>query len=354
MTQRCGACGAQVEESLFCTECGARQPVLPATADPAPEPPPPPPPAMPRCAVCGAVSEGSPYCTECGARQPGPGSTTSPAAATSPPATTSPAAAMPAPPPPPTYAPPPPTYSTAPVASSRPGSATRAILITALAVVVAAIALLGGLFAWGVLGPDDDQSTDQKAPSTTSPSPTDHGPTSSEAPSEEPSETPSQTPSESPTGEPVTCWDGSTAPGPKACPELTGTDALAWVFPSLDPADPACTQRASGVARERWTCDTVTPSGSPAEVNYVEWTSVAAAEQEFARVFGGAGKPIYGPGGKVVFEQWHGDGTGVRLFVRVPYSVRVSLPNGDAAGERAVDVLHDRATVLYRPVSELP
>lgn len=103
-----------------------------------------------------------------------------------------------------------------------------------MALALLVVLLGGGAGAWLLLGGDEEPATAADPPPRAEASEaveTSATPSPSATPSAEPSETPLPA---------VTCWDGAVVPDLAACGEPSDQAGLEWVFPTLDPAQDAC------------------------------------------------------------------------------------------------------------------
>lgn len=133
-------------------------------------------------------------------------------------------------------------------------------------------------------------------------------------------------------GPEVTCWDGSrTAAG--ACPLPTGADGLAWVYPSFDPDDEACTNVLVAHPEYRrptmWTCETDIHD-RPLRITYSELTGVASGLAYHEKLFADGKKSAFpGPRGTVDTYVWRQpepvDGwyRMASMYVDYPYAVLI-------------------------------
>ncbi|MDN4172130.1 hypothetical protein QWY28_04175 [Nocardioides sp. SOB77] len=138
-------------------------------------------------------------------------------------------------------------------------------------------------------------------------------------------------------GGPARCWDGtSSRDGVAGCSRPRGLEGLAWVFPSIDLDDPACSG-AEGERRTTWRCR-VRVAGAPVVVTYAAARDVRGNLRRLRRVYAAgdraAARAADGSVNRWVWRLPEPDGSGlVRLtsaYREHPYAVTVAAPTVQA------------------------
>lgn len=268
--------------------------------------------------------------------------------------------ALPAPPPPPPPAP-------------VPARGRRGAVLVAAAVAALAASLAGG---YAVAEGGRDDGGDRAETTAASSSPDDHDSAESVAPAPRATDPATRTDESEPSApapaepidEPsdpaaggteaddaaVACWDGSGASSLATCPALHGVDAMAWVFPSFDPDDPACFEQLTGLPAQavlEFRCEVLTPSGLPGTLYYREWTDVDAGVAFYEDKYGVAGRGITNNTGDVVFAGWERvapDQQAARIFSDAPFAVSLDAPG-------SLDPRNDlKDSVRFQPSRNFP
>ncbi|WP_372728755.1 hypothetical protein [Nocardioides sp.] len=147
----------------------------------------------------------------------------------------------------------------------------------------------------------------------------------------------------------VTCWDGTVVPTTEACTPLGGPDALAWVFPSFDPADETCrdrTQESADVDRPQWWECRAEVNDDEVYLTYAQFGSVEAAVEFFGQEYGtepGAWNDSGEPARRLVWDRpvdEHHSRT--VLYTRAPYAVTIWAVDAEQADRALAELVRMR------------
>jgi serine/threonine protein kinase len=170
----------------------------------------------------------------------------------------------------PAPAPPPPGGTTAPPEPTppleTPARRRRRLPILLAAVLAVAVAVGAGFL---LLRDRDQPPQDTPASATSSPS-SDAGSSASAIPVNE-----------------ISCWDGRKAADRTACPDLTGTKALRWVFPSFDRNYGSCKPATEYDGKlTAYKCSVDIGTSQPAGVTYSEYSSAQGTLTHYREKYG--------------------------------------------------------------------
>ncbi|MBC9732320.1 hypothetical protein [Nocardioides marmotae] len=158
---------------------------------------------------------------------------------------------------------------------------------------------------------------------------------------------------------PARCWDGSTSDdGVEGCSRPRGLDGLAWVFPSVDLDDRACTGVEEGRIA-RWTCR-ARAGGEPVTLTYAAVPDARKAVRRLDRTYAdGDRAPARAEDGSVNRWVWRlsePDESGRWLLTSAyrehPYSVRVAAPSARARDLALRELVEHRDPAEVRGVPE--
>ena len=161
----------------------------------------------------------------------------------------------------------------------------------------------------------------------------------------------------------TTCWDGAQVAASDDCTSPSGKAGLRWVFPSLRPNRPQCTDdRADDGVNPRpvqWTC-TVQVVGTTARITYFQLADLKAGLRYHARLYrDGERKPVVDKAGETVRQVWRREVGGrfelTTAYVDHPYAVSIVAPKR-VARERALRTVTLRAAdaISVRPAATTP
>ena len=156
----------------------------------------------------------------------------------------------------------------------------------------------------------------------------------------------------------VTCWDGDRVTTSDACSTPGGKAGLRWVFPSLRPNRPQCTDdRADDPDNPRpvqWTCR-VQVAGTTARITYFQLADLKAGLRYHQRLFrSGDREKIVDDAGETVRYVWRREVDGrfelTSAYVDHPFAVTVVAPQRRAR-EQALRTVTLRApdAIAVRP-----
>lgn len=140
------------------------------------------------------------------------------------------------------------------------GGRSAPVILGLVAAAVFVLILIGAAIVSLIGSGDDDPEATDSEPS-------------SQGPSDDPA---------SPDAAGPTCWNGTQVAGLSECPDPSGTDGLAWVFPSFDPQE--CTMRRENPAK--WNCTVETAEGDKVRIRYREHKGVERALTAYTAKYG--------------------------------------------------------------------
>ncbi len=213
----------------------------------------------------------------------------------------------------------------------RPRRWPKIVAVVVAALVLAGAGVLGGLW----LSKDNTNASAQDSGSSAVEDPP-AAEDSDEGAEEEEAE---KNASEPPAPATVTCWDGVTASTSADCAELTGPDAVGWVFPSLKTQtceDRSASQAPKGERLVMIQCFEQLDDGTLVKLNYSQWKSVQLAYDHY-EVVGSERTDEKNGAGKVVRHRWLALGQGqfkaAMLYADQPWSVSLYAPTEEARAE---------------------
>ncbi|MXG91430.1 hypothetical protein [Nocardioides flavescens] len=233
----------------------------------------------------------------------------------------------------------------------------------ALLLVAVALVLIVGSVYYGLgVYRDTRGPADERLRPTSSDSLPTAGPAPTTAPTTAPTPSPTETPTETPTADPAparagTCWDGRATPSLATCPLPSGTDGLAWVFPTFDPTSsrcrPAPTEGRAYAVTLSWTC-TARVDGRRVTLAYDEvvdpaelaqWMVAKAGPEHLAKIDGARG-------GRLLMDDTAGEPSRITGgYARLPWAVSVFAPDPATARAAWDELVRQRApqAVLGQP-----
>ena len=156
----------------------------------------------------------------------------------------------------------------------------------------------------------------------------------------------------------VTCWDGDQVTTRDACSAPGGKAGLRWVFPSLRPNRPQCTDdRADDPTNPRpvqWTCR-VQVAGATAKITYFQLADLKAGLRYHKRLFrSGDREKVVDDGGETVRYVWRREADGrfelTTAYVDHPFAVTVVAPRRPVREQALRTVtLRDPDAISVRP-----
>lgn len=159
----------------------------------------------------------------------------------------------------------------------------------------------------------------------------------------------------------ASCWDGTTAATTADCSPLAGTAALAWVFASFDPDDPACRDRTREPPRLarvlRWEClDEV--AGAEVYLTYSQFAGIDRGMRDLDEEYAsGERSEQTGSEGEVSLVVWdleideHHSRT--LMYADAPFAVTVWAVNEEQADQALAELVRMRGAdrVANQPVA---